>query len=73
MPIPVLFKCPFITTPFEAFKLGVVVFKSAVLNAFTRLVFSFCQTKTLWTIAHPQNIIPTPMNTEVTMAGVEWN
>lgn len=34
---------------------------------------TFCQTKTLWTIAQPQKMIPTPINTLVTMAGVEWN
>jgi hypothetical protein len=29
--------------------------------------------KTLWTMAHPQKMIPIPINTLVTMAGVEWN
>lgn len=66
-----MFKCPFIISPFDAFS-GDVVFRSE-RSAFTRFVFSFCQTNTLWTIAQPQNIIPTPMNTDVTMAGVEWN
>jgi len=42
--------------------------KNAFSNALT-----FCQTKTLWTMAHPQNTIPRPMKTDVTIAGVEWN
>lgn len=36
-------------------------------------VVTFCQTKTLWTIAQPQKIMPNPIKTLVTMAGVEWN
>ncbi len=39
----------------------------------TQIVFSFCQTKTLCTIAQPQNTIPMPMRTLVMIAGVEWN
>lgn len=39
----------------------------------TQIVFSFCHTKTLWTIAHPQNTMPMPMRTLVIIAGVEWN
>lgn len=39
----------------------------------TQIVFSFCQTKTLWTIAPPQNTIPTPISALVTIAGVDWN
>lgn len=65
-----------IITPLDAFRFGdvaLVAFRSWVRNAFTRLVFSFCHTKTLWTIAQPQNMIPTPINTDVTIAGVEWN
>lgn len=34
---------------------------------------TFCHTKTLWTIAHPQNTMPRPIKTDVTIAGVEWN
>lgn len=37
------------------------------------IVFSFCQMKTLWTIAPPQKRIETPIRTLVTIAGVEWN
>lgn len=37
------------------------------------VVFSFCQMKTLCTMAPPQNRIPTPMRMLVTIAGVEWN
>lgn len=36
-------------------------------------VLTFCHTKTLWTMAHPQNTMPRPMKTDVTIAGVEWN
>lgn len=39
----------------------------------THIVFSFCQTNTLWTMAHPQNTIPIPIKTLVIIAGVEWN
>lgn len=28
---------------------------------------------TLWTIAQPQNTIPSPISALVTIAGVEWN
>lgn len=38
-----------------------------------RLTLTFCHTKTLWTMAHPQNTMPRPMKTDVTIAGVEWN
>lgn len=36
-------------------------------------MLTLCHTKTLWTIAHPQNTMPRPMKTDVTIAGVEWN
>jgi len=41
-------------------------------NAFSSAL-TFCHTKTLWTMAHPQNTMPRPMKTDVTIAGVEWN
>lgn len=42
-------------------------------SSLTAFVFSFCHINTLCTIAHPQNMIPNPMKTLVTIAGVEWN
>lgn len=39
----------------------------------TPMVFSRCQTNTLCTMAPPQKTIPTPIRTDVTIAGVEWN
>lgn len=39
----------------------------------THIVFSRCQTNTLWTMAQPQNRIPNPIKTLVIIAGVEWN
>lgn len=39
----------------------------------TQIVFSFCHTNTLCTIAAPQNKIPNPIRTLVIMAGVDWN
>lgn len=38
-----------------------------------QVVFSFCQTKTLWTIAQPQNTMPIPISTLVTIAGIKLN
>lgn len=46
---------------------------AAAADCRTQMVFSFCHTNTLWTIAAPQNTIPTPIRTLVTMAGVDWN
>lgn len=37
----------------------------------TQIVFSFCQTKTLCTIAAPQKKMPTPIRTLVIIAGVD--
>lgn len=34
-------------------------------------ILTLCHTKTLWTIAHPQNTMPRPIKTDVTIAGVE--
>lgn len=49
-------------------------FAAAITADFlTQIVFSFCHTKTLWTIAAPQNTIPSPIKTLVMIAGVEWN
>lgn len=45
----------------------------SVKNAFPGGVLTLCHTKTLWTMAHPQNTMPRPMKTDVTIAGVEWN
>lgn len=45
----------------------------SVKNAFPGGVLTRCHTKTLWTMAHPQNTMPRPMKTDVTIAGVEWN
>jgi hypothetical protein len=42
-------------------------------SSLTAFVFSRCHINTLWTIAQPQNIMPRPINTLVTIAGVEWN
>lgn len=39
----------------------------------THIVFSFCQTNTLWTMAQPQNTMPMPIKMLVMIAGVEWN
>lgn len=39
----------------------------------THMVFSFCHTNTLCTIAQPQNTMPMPIRMLVIMAGVEWN
>lgn len=36
-------------------------------------ILTFCHMKTLWTIAQPQKIMPSPINTLVITAGVEWN
>jgi len=46
-----------------------VPFRMAVLP-FLNTVFSLCQMNTLWMTAPPQKTIPSPMTTEVTMAGV---
>lgn len=47
--------------------------RGSVKNAFPGGVLTLCHTKTLWTMAHPQNTMPRPMKTDVTIAGVEWN
>lgn len=38
-----------------------------------QIVFSFCHTKTLCTIAAPQKTIPKPIRMLVIIAGVDWN
>ncbi|XP_033362596.1 uncharacterized protein LOC117240677 isoform X2 [Bombus vosnesenskii] len=51
-------------------RLGCQIVMSKELDGIERYVLTLCHTKTLWTIAHPQNTMPRPMKTDVTIAGV---